>query len=72
MWYIGIDVHKKTCNACIKDREGNILRELKFPNKSTGNMWLRLYLGLEEAGVDVVLANPKKTKAIASRGEAEE
>ena len=28
-------------------------------------MWLRLYQGLEEAGVDVVLANPKKTKAIA-------
>ena len=86
MWYIGIDVHKKMCNACIKDREGNILRELKFPNKSTGtdklleaiegreakaviestgNMWLRLYLSLEEAGVEVVLANPKKTKAIA-------
>lgn len=86
MRYIGIDVHKKTCNACIKDRDGNILRELKFPNKSTGtdklldvidgreakaviestgNMWLRLYRGLEEAGVDVVLANPKKTKAIA-------
>ena len=86
MWYIGIDVHKKMCNACIKDLEGNIQKELKFPNKSTGtdklleaiegreakaviestgNMWLRLYLGLEGAGVDVVLANPKKTKAIA-------
>lgn len=86
MWYIGIDVHKKRCNACIKDRDGNIQKELEFPNKSTGtdklleaiegkeakaviestgNMWLRLYLGLEEAGVDVVLANPKKTKAIA-------
>jgi len=86
MWYIGIDVHKKMCNACIKDKEGNIQKELEFPNKSTGtdklleaiegreakaviestgNMWLRLYLGLEEAGVDVVLANPKKTKAIA-------
>nr|CBH38038.1 putative transposase, truncated [uncultured archaeon]CBH38471.1 conserved hypothetical protein, transposase family [uncultured archaeon] len=65
MWYIGIDVHKKMWNACIKDLEGNIQKELEFPNKSTGNMWLRLYLGLEEAGVDVVLANPKKTKAIA-------
>jgi transposase len=74
------------CNACIKDLEGNIQKELEFPNKSTGtdklleaiegreakaviestgNMWLRLYLGLEAAGVDVVLANPKKTKAIA-------
>ncbi|RLF43102.1 MAG: IS110 family transposase [Thermoplasmata archaeon] len=86
MWYIGIDVHKKMCNACIKDRDGDIQKELKFLNKSTGidkllevidgreakaviestgNMWLRLYLSLEEAGVGVVLANPKKTKAIA-------
>ncbi len=32
-------------------------------------MWLRLYLGLEEVGVDVVLANPKKTKAIILPGE---
>ncbi len=74
------------CNACIKDLGGNIQKELKFSNKSTGtdklletiegregkaviestgNMWLRLYRGLEEIGVDVVLANPKKTKAIA-------
>jgi transposase len=86
MWYIGIDIDKKMCHGCIKDRDGDILRELKFPNnsygtdklleviegrevkaviESTGNMWLRLYLSLEEAGVDVVLANPKKTKAIA-------
>lgn len=86
MLYIGIDVHKKLCNACIKDRDGNVLGEMAFPNKSygidmlleaidgkkakaviesTGNLWLRLYLSLEEAGVDVLLANPQKTKAIA-------
>jgi transposase len=86
MWYIGIDVHKKLCYACIKDRDGNVLGELAFPNKSygidmlleaiegrkaraviesTGNLWLRLYLSLEEAGVEVLLVNPKKTKAIA-------
>lgn len=86
MWYIGIDVHKKLCNACIKDRDGNVLDELPFPNKSQGidklleaidgrdakaaiestsNLWLRVYLCLEEAGVEVVLANPKKTRAIA-------
>ena len=64
MWYIGIDVHKKMCNTCIKHLEGNIQKELEFANKSTGNMWRRLYLGFEEAGVEVVLANPKKTKAI--------
>ena len=28
MWYIGIDVHKKMCNACIKDLDGNIQKEL--------------------------------------------
>ena len=74
------------CHGCIKEKNGNTKKELKFPNKSygtdklleaiegreakaviesTGNMWLRLYLSLEEAGVEVVLANPKKTKAIA-------
>jgi hypothetical protein len=36
MWYVGIDVHKKLCNACIKDRDGNVLEELAFPNKSSG------------------------------------
>lgn len=86
MLYIGIDVHKKLCHACIKDRDGNVLGELTFPNKgygidmlleeidsrkakaaieSTGNLWLRLYAALEEEGVEVLLANPKKTKAIA-------
>jgi len=30
MWYIGIDVHKKMCNACIKDLEGNIQKELEL------------------------------------------
>jgi hypothetical protein len=29
-WYIGIDVHKKMCNACIKDLEGNIQKELEL------------------------------------------
>jgi transposase len=33
--------------------------------ESTSNLWLRVYLNLEEAGVEVLLANPKKTKAIA-------
>lgn len=86
MLYIGIDVHKKLCHACIKDRDGKVLGELSFPNKSygidtlldaidgsdakaviesTGNLWLPLYLSLEEARVEVILANPKKTKAIA-------
>ncbi len=90
MQYIGIDVHKKMCHACIKDRDGNVLGELAFPNRgygidmlleaingreaeavieTTGNLWLRLYTTLEEAGVKVILANPMKTRAIAGAGQ---
>ena len=36
MLYIGIDIDKKMCHGCIKDRDGNIKKELKFPNKSYG------------------------------------
>ena len=34
--------------------------------ESTGNLWLRIYEALESEGVEVKLANPFKTKAIAS------
>ncbi len=34
--------------------------------ESTGNLWLRIHGALEENGVEVKLANPAKTKAIAS------
>jgi len=34
--------------------------------ESTGNLWLRIYEALERHGVEVKLANPYKTKAIAS------
>lgn len=34
--------------------------------ESTGNLWLRIYEALESIGVEVKLANPFKTKAIAS------
>jgi transposase len=84
--YIGIDVHKRFCYACIKNKRGIILEEFKFLNnskgftrllraigarqtkavlESTGNLWLRLFLTLEENGVEVILSNPSKTKAIA-------
>lgn len=86
MKYVSVDMHKKFCRACMKDRDGNILDELTFSNnrggfallldalgdgkakaviESTGNLWVPLYTTLEEAGVEVVLANPKKTRAIA-------
>jgi len=85
--YIGVDVGKNRCQACIMDEEGVILDEFLFTNnsdgiqrllgqvgdvnckavvESTGNLWLRIYEALEGHGVEVKLANPYKTKAIAS------
>jgi len=87
MRYIGIDVGKNRCQACIMDEDGGILEELRFTNdaegirrllrhvgdaeckavlESTGNLWLRIYEALEGQGVEVKLANPLQTKAIAS------
>ena len=85
--YLGIDVGKKLCQACIMDEEGSVRDEFRFNNasdgiqdlldraspteckavlESTGNLWIRLYEALENHGVEVKLANPNKTKAIAS------
>lgn len=84
--YIGVDVGKNKCQACVMDEAGQILEEFPFTNtwegikklvektgenckavvESTGNLWLRIYEALEENGVEVKLANPAKTKAIAS------
>jgi transposase len=36
MIYIGIDVHKKRCVACLQDETGQVLNELKFLNKQSG------------------------------------
>jgi len=87
MRYIGVDVGKKRCQACIMDEEGVVMEEFPFDNtfngirrlleqiggenckavlESTGNLWLRIYESLEEHGVEVKLANPYRTKAIAS------
>jgi transposase len=87
MRYIGVDVGKKRCQACVMDEEGMVLDEFPFTNngegiqrllkhvgdaeckaviESTGNLWLRIYEALEGCGVEVKLANPYKTKAIAS------
>jgi transposase len=85
--YIGIDVGKRRCQACIIDDERSVREEFNFNNtsdgirnlldrasstqcravlESTGNLWIRLYEALESHGVEVKLANPNKTKAIAS------
>jgi len=87
MRYIGVDVGKKRCQACIMDEQGVVLDEFPFENnrvgigrllervpdrtckavlESTGNLWLSIYEALEGHGVEVKLANPYRTKAIAS------
>ena len=87
MRYIGVDVGKNRCQACIMDEDGGILEEFRFTNdaegiqrllkhvgdvdckavlESTGNLWLRIYEALEGHGVEMKLANPLQTKAIAS------
>lgn len=54
------------------DHEGidELLRRLSLDDKvvmeSTGNLWVNLYDTFEEYGIEAVLANPMKTKAIAS------
>jgi len=32
MMSVGIDVHKKRCQACIKDERGSTVEEFRFPN----------------------------------------
>lgn len=86
MMYVGIDVHKKVCVACLQDEKGQVIKEVEFENKeigfqllleslkdedvkavmeSTGNLWKRLYRELETSGVQVMLANTRKTRVIA-------
>ncbi|MBU7028781.1 MAG: IS110 family transposase [Theionarchaea archaeon] len=36
MIYIGIDVHKKKCVACLKNEKGRVITELEFENKTSG------------------------------------
>lgn len=84
--YIGIDIGKRKCRACIMDEKGLVLDEFDFENnrrcideiavklstddrvvmESTGNLWLNLYDSLERNAIQCTLANPIKTKAIAS------
>lgn len=36
MWYIGIDVGKRRCRACVVDDEGGVIEEFSFDNTSKG------------------------------------
>jgi len=33
---VGIDVHKKRCQACVKDEKGRLIEELSIPNSTEG------------------------------------
>ncbi|MEM3098172.1 MAG: transposase, partial [Nitrososphaerales archaeon] len=84
--YVGIDIGKSRCRACIIDKKGFVVDEFNFENshdgidsliaklciydrvvmESTGNLWVNIYDKLEADGIQCTLANPMKTKAIAS------
>ena len=36
MNYVGIDIGKKRCAACVTDEEGSVQRELTYRNTRTG------------------------------------
>jgi transposase len=41
---VGIDVHKKRCQACLKDQDGRMIEELSFQNTPEGITQLRTLL----------------------------
>jgi transposase len=54
---VGIDVHKKRCQACLKDQDGHLIEELSFQNNPEGIMQVKRLLAtypeaiaLESAG----------------------
>ena len=83
MMYVGLDVHKKFCQATVLDSGGEIVLRKRIPSKredivgffekmrdcrvaieSTG-VWEFIYETIASCGIDVVLANPLKTRLIA-------
>ena len=38
MYYIGLDVHKKTISYCVKDAAGKIHQEGKIPDRLGANL----------------------------------
>ena len=41
---VGIDVHKKCCQACLKDQDGHLIEELSLQNNPEGITQLRTLL----------------------------
>ena len=49
---VGIDVHKKRCQVCLKDQKGKLIQELTIPNSIEGAGQLaRLLEGYGEAKI---------------------
>jgi transposase len=44
MMSVGIDVHKKRCQACLKDQQGRLIEELSFQNNPEGITQIRTLL----------------------------
>ena len=52
MMNVGIDVHKKRCQVCLKDDRGRMVEELTVPNSTEGAFQLaKLLEGYEEARI---------------------
>jgi len=41
---VGIDVHRKRCQACLKDQDDHLIEELSFQNNPEGITQLRTLL----------------------------
>lgn len=80
---IGIDIHRKECQATVLDEAGNVREQRRFESKTDAikafieghknakvaieatSMYEYIYDTLRSCGVEVVVANPLKTRLIA-------
>jgi hypothetical protein len=44
MMNVGVDVHKRTCQACLEDERGDVVEELRFRNNLEGAAKLAMVL----------------------------
>ena len=83
MEMIGIDIHRKECQATVLDDAGNVQEQRRFESKTDAikafmsrhpdakvaieatSMYEHIYDTIRSCGVEVVVANPLKTRLIA-------
>jgi hypothetical protein len=54
MYYIGLDVHKRTISYCVKDAAGQVHQEGKIGSKNVGRVNLVFFWGQDGIeGVDI-------------------